>query len=537
MPAHGELPRVEGARRAARTPAQRILGLQRAAGNTAVASYLAPRASVQRAAPIDLPAGGSVGTSATNGREAVLLVLDRLYGMWAIEAKDHDDTKAAVTGLPAGAAVTDPGQLQVIDRALTRLEDPALAAPVAKAQFALQISAGVGRDQPNVPNDVATLQNMLAAKDHMSHDDWVREHGAATSGKPLTAADLPATFIGIIKLKRQAAADTGRPGWFPIIRSDEGLPGSGGVDKLADRTFSFGEFMIFVPTAATKVTTNQVHVFFSAGGVLDASSHVEHHGLRGAAETGGWILFGVHGDPGKAFTISESQVKAGLASIGRAGQIASVRLSAHSRGNGSMARTLREVLFTPSLIDHVNVLDGSDFSKSLNEGFRRSKVPSSRITADVVNTGKFDRKGVTNLGIDSAGIRALGYARLINDAVATGRVTSVPAGVQAKVNALALPPRGSLSAVDPVPPGKTAINAFMTKNKAALAALREGEGGYDNVQQEAGLINTSAYAFVEWNNLLNLNDEDQPRTTWRSVAPGIYSHHLFVAEIAADVFG
>jgi hypothetical protein len=513
------------------------LGLQRAAGNTAVASYLAPRASVQRAAPIDLPAGGSVGTSATNGREAVLLVLDRLYGMWAIEAKDHDDTKAAVTGLPAGAAVTDPGQLQVIDRALTRLEDPALAAPVAKAQFALQISAGVGRDQPNVPNDVATLQNMLAAKDHMSHDDWVREHGAATSGKPLTAADLPATFIGIIKLKRQAAADTGRPGWFPIIRSDEGLPGSGGVDKLADRTFSFGEFMIFVPTAATKVTTNQVHVFFSAGGVLDASSHVEHHGLRGAAETGGWILFGVHGDPGKAFTISESQVKAGLASIGRAGQIASVRLSAHSRGNGSMARTLREVLFTPSLIDHVNVLDGSDFSKSLNEGFRRSKVPSSRITADVVNTGKFDRKGVTNLGIDSAGIRALGYARLINDAVATGRVTSVPAGVQAKVNALALPPRGSLSAVDPVPPGKTAINAFMTKNKAALAALREGEGGYDNVQQEAGLINTSAYAFVEWNNLLNLNDEDQPRTTWRSVAPGIYSHHLFVAEIAADVFG
>ena len=259
--------------------------------------------------------------------------------------------------------------------------------------------------------------------------------------------------------------------------------------------------------------------------------------MRGAAETGGWILFGVQGEPGKAFTISEGQVKAGLESIGRPGQIASVRLSAHSRGNGSMARTLREVLFTPSLIDHVNVLDGSDFAKSLNEGFRLSKVPASRVTADIVNTGKFDKKGVKNLGIDSAGIRALGYARLINDAVATGRVTAVPSAVQAKVSALPLPPRGSLSAVDPVPKGKTPINAFMTKHAAALLALRDGEGGYAHVSDEASLINTSAYAFVEWNNLLNLNDEGLPRTAWRSVAPGIYSHHLFVAEIAADVFG
>jgi hypothetical protein len=280
-----------------------------------------------------------------------------------------------------------------------------------------------------------------------------------------------------------------------------------------------------------------VHVFFSAGGVLGAKSHVDHHGLRGAAETGGWILFGVRGALDETFTISESQVKAGLESIGRAGQMASVRLTAHSRGNGSMARTLREVLFSPSLIDHVNVLDGSDFSKALNDGFRRSKVPASRVTADVVNTGQFDRKGVKNLGIDSAGIRALGYARLIKDAVASGRVTSVPPGVKAKVDALALPPRGSLSAVDPVPAGKTPINAFMKKNKTALAALREGEGSYNDVGQESGVKDTSAYAFVEWNNLLNINDESQPRSSWRSVRPGIYSHHLFVAEIAADVFG
>ena len=253
MPAENKRPRAEVPARVTANPAQRILALQRAAGNAAVARHLAPRATVQRAAPIDLPAGGSVGTSATNGREAVLLVLDRLYGLWAIEAKDHDDTKAAVAALPSGAAVTDPGHLQVIDRALTRLEEPSLAAPVAKAQFGLTIGAGVGRDQPNAPADVAVIQDLLFAKGHMSKGDHTTEHAAATSGKPLTAADLPATYIGIIKLKRQAAADTGRPGWFPLIRSDEGgPPGSSGIDKLADRTFTFGEFMIFVPSARSE---------------------------------------------------------------------------------------------------------------------------------------------------------------------------------------------------------------------------------------------------------------------------------------------
>jgi hypothetical protein len=340
-------------RRVPQVGAGAVLALQRSAGNTAVVQHLRPSVVAQRAR-IDLPAGGSVGdASASNGREAVLLVLKRLYGLWAIETKDFDQTFPAVEAMPSGTMVTEKPVLDVIDKAVVRLEEPTLAAQVALAQFSLPIGAGVGQGQPNRPADVADLQDLLHVRWHLSDDDYGREHGAATSGAPLSESSLSATFAGITKLKREAAAGTGKPGWSPLIRSDEaGGSGPGGQDRFADRTFSFGEFMIFVPSAATKGLSNFVHVFFSAAGVLDASSHVEHHGLRAAAETGGWILFGVQGEPGKAFTIGEAQVRAGLESIGRPGQIAAVRLSAHSRGNSSMARTL-------SLDPQMNCVGGS----------------------------------------------------------------------------------------------------------------------------------------------------------------------------------
>ncbi|MGE5829931.1 MAG: hypothetical protein ACM30G_16445, partial [Micromonosporaceae bacterium] len=269
-------------------------------------------------------------------------------------------------------------------------------------------------------------------------------------------------------------------------------------------------------------------------------SHVEHHGLRGAAESHDWILVGVQGAPGQRFTVSESQVRDGLESVGRPARIDSVRMSAHSRGNGSMAETLRQQLFAVSLIDHITVLDGSDFFASLSSGFRQTGVPASRVDADFVTTGAFPRPGVVRAshGMDPAGVRAFGYARLITDAVATGRVGTPPAAVSAKVTALSLPPRGTFSAMNPPPAGKINFNAFLRDpaNRAALAALRTGERGVANVGQLAGSEDTSPYAFVEWHNLLNINDETVPRDQWRSVPAGIYSHHLFVAEIAEDLF-
>ena len=513
-----------------------LVDLQRGAGNAAVA-----RLFVQRAR-LDLPTGGGVGDPpATNHREAVMLVLNRMHELWAIENSAYDAVYPEVFALAPGDAVTDRTALETVQAALRRLAEPTLAAPVAAAQFGMPIGSGVGVGQANNRADVAMLQDLLHVNWHLTNEAYDREHNAVTSGAALDARTLRETFAGITRLKRAAAAGTGKQGWSPLIRSDEaGPPRPGGTDRLADRTFTFGDFLIFVPAGATPSLTNKVHVFFSAGGVLDATSHVEHHGLRGAADPHDWILFGVQGERGHRFTISESQVRQGLESVGRPAQINAVRMSAHSRGNGSMAETLRRRLFSAALIDHITVLDGSDFSASLTEGFRRTGVPPSRITADFVTTGAFRQPGVvhTSQGMDPEGVRAVGYARLINDAVATGRVTTLPPDIAAKVAALPLPPRGTFSAASPPPTGKISFNAFLRDpgHRAALAALRTGERRVDNVGQLAGSENTSPYAFVEWHNLLNLNDESLPRDQWRSVSAGIYSHHLFVAEIADDLF-
>jgi Domain of unknown function (DUF4157) len=326
------------------------------------------------------------------------------------------------------------------------------------------------------------------------------------------------------------------PGWTPLIRADEA--GVGGADRLADQTFTCGEFSVFVPAGARSSPRNQVHVFFSAGGAIGETSHVEHHGLRGAADPNGWILIGVQGAPGQRFTISQAQIENCLQSIGRAAHIDIVRLSAHSRGNGSMAAQLERRLITPSLIDHVTVLDGSDFINSLTSGFRLSRIPTSRITAYFVTTGPFPMAGVQSRGIDPECIRAIGYARLINDAVTTGRVTTLPPAIATVVGALPLPARGRFSTVTPLPAGMTSVTAFCADpaNAAALRNLRRDERGAGHVSDLVRFAGTSPYAFVEVNNLLNINDPGAPLTQWRVVSPGIYSHHLFVAEMAHELF-
>ena len=85
-------------------------------------------------------------------------------------------------------------------------------------------------------------------------------------------------------------------------------------------------------------------------------------------------------------------------------------------------------------------------------------------------------------------------------------------------------------------PGKTNINDFIKSHAAALKALLVGERAVNNVGALAGSETTSPYAFVEWNDLLNLSGRDHnlSRNTWRSVSPGIYSHHLFVSELAGE---
>jgi hypothetical protein len=73
----------------------------------------------------------------------------------------------------------------------------------------------------------------------------------------------------------------------------------------------------------------------------------------------------------------------------------------------------------------------------------------------------------------------------------------MPPEIVPKASAVSLPPRGSFTAAATPAPGKTNIIVFIRAHREALAALRVGERGVDNVQQLAGSEETSPYAFVE----------------------------------------
>jgi hypothetical protein len=376
----------------------------------------------------------------------------------------------------------------------------------------------------------------------------------------------------------------------PPVRADETGPGS--TDRLGSQTFTCGIYSVFVPamlastagaagavaagvanaTAAaavaaaagpaaaaaaaagasvasgTAASLNNVHVFFSPGSVTGprGGNAVAVHGLRGAADPGKWILIGVPGGIGKAFTISDADIIGCLASVGRPPRIDALQLSAHSRGNAGLAKTLQGRLLTPSLIQYVTILDGTDHAAGLTLGFTSSRVPAGRITADNIVFGSFPdvgHKAVQNIQLPFNCMRSIGYARLISDGVTTGRApTPLPPDIAAKVSALTLPPRGSFSTQNPPPPGKTSIIAYCADphNAAALRAMRDGEPSQPtstlSTSQYAARAATSPYAFIEQNNVPGFNAPGRPAASLVHFNPQIYSHHLFVAEIAHELF-
>lgn len=339
---------------------------------------------------------------------------------------------------------------------------------------------------------------------------------------------------------------------WPVVRAEE--MGTGGTDRFGSRTFDCGIYSVFIPAGAASVTTNRVHVFYSPGGAGAAgftpgSNAVAVHGLRGAADPSQWIVIGV--PDGRPNTISDAQIISCLTTVGRPGRLDSVRLSAHSRGAEGLVATLRGRHITPALIDHVTLLDINDFAGSINPALQRSHVPPGRVTSYNVIWGNFPLRdihnaplrGMHNIQVPFSCIRSIGYARLIRDAVATGRLTTpVPPDIAARVSTLTLPPRGSFSTATPTPPGRTSLRDFCADpaNAAALTAMRDGEPPSPTSLLPPRVVTaratTSPYAFIEENNIMSFNNPARPRAQWDRFSPQIYSHHLFVAEIAHEMF-
>jgi hypothetical protein len=151
---------------------------------------------------------------------------------------------------------------------------------------------------------------------------------------------------------------------------------------------------------------------------------------------------------------------------------------------------------------------------SVNAAINAAGVPGSRQVAYNVTAGtRLTAPGALNIGISENAARAIGYSRIIRDAMTASPPLVVPPAIASQL--LTLPPRGSFTTHVPPAPGMTDINAFATTNAAAIAAIVNNES-----------TPTGLKTFIDANNVIRLG---------RAFGAGVYSHHLFVAEVAHEL--
>lgn len=335
-----------------------------------------------------------------------------------------------------------------------------------------------------------------------------------------------------------------RTAWTPV-RADE-IDTASGADKLASQTFETTISLrtdagridtpvsIFMPRLGRSANFIQVHVFFSPGTATQAGltttpaassnagfNAVMMHGLRGSTDASGWIMIGVPGrEPGwvamDAADIATCLGELHPGSRYQASDIGAVRLSAHSRGYRGLKATVAAGTIPVAKIDRVVIFDA--VYASLNAALGAARIPGSKQFAYQVNVGtRLSATGATNIALDAAAMRAIGYSRLIADASAAARVigATVPAFTG---STLTLPPRGTFTTRAAAPSTMTNINAFATANRTAIRSIVSGE-----------LATGGAKTYIDANNITRLFQPTGP------FPPGIMSHHLFVAELAHEI--
>ncbi|HEX7243853.1 MAG TPA: hypothetical protein VF263_26435, partial [Longimicrobiaceae bacterium] len=313
---------------------------------------------------------------------------------------------------------------------------------------------------------------------------------------------IPATLRAVSAFKEGIARRT--LGWDPIHADEQEYGG----DRYAGRTFEFGIFSIFVPRGV-RPDASKVHVFFSPGGAQGDSglNAVLTHGMRGASDASEYVLIGVPGKEPGFNSITTADITACLARVGRPANVTALRLSAHSRGFRGLRETVRGALVDVSLVERVAIFDAN--YQSAASALRASGIPASRVVAYDVGTGTLPLAGSRTVGLPAGCMRAIGYSRLIQDAMVTRPSLAIPAAVRAQL--LPLPPRGSFT----TSAGPNNIVSFCTANSAAVRTILNQEGSPDGLR-----------TFLDANDLVRFG---------QTFSPGIYSHHFFVAELAHEV--
>jgi hypothetical protein len=483
-----------------------------------------------------------VGDGGDNIREDVRNTMDRLHLLWSISNPNYDTEYPGVSALPLASTVP-AGMIPLTNAAIGRNFDPTLHPAVASHFLNVSLSDPVGRGQRNKKNDVLTLEVSLRALGLLSDRDFAVEHAAVSSlTTPIVpGASIPRTIEAIRSLKDAIAG--GRIGWA-ALRSDEAEAGG---DRFGGRTLDFTisslchipadpgppaidartavvpfGVSIFVPRGVNP-GVNRVHVFFSPGGVTGDSGFnaILMHGLRAAMDSSEWILIGVPGIDGGWCTIDRGSISSCLARIGRAPDIHALRLSGHSRGASGMRESIRRGFLRGS-IDRVFVLDASDAfrSVSVSSALRNGQASAGGVVQYAVNL--FDLPGAVNIRLDPHCVRAIGYTRLVQDSMVTRPTLALPPAITRQL--LPLPPRGGFTAAATSSAGQPNLRAdcrprtqtcFCRDQRSAIAAIIRGESN------PGGLL-----TFIHANDLTRFG---------RQFTPGIYSHHLFVAEIVHEL--
>ena len=533
------------------------------------------------------PSGNTVGGPAgRNLREDVLSVMDRVHWVEALAGADYALERARVVPQAGGATIATIDFPETI-KAITRNEISELPPRVADRIVSVRLGGIVGFGMANAPADVMIVQIRLRALGLLSDADYAAEMGVVGSKTAVAIKELRIRYV------------SGSLGWQPIRVGDVTRPDESqfGGDRFGGQTFEFNTALpswdpdadppgssvsrnmpisVFVPTMVTAppsggkpaATSSNVAIFFSPGDVTgsSASNAVLYHGLRGGAEGTDYVLIsvmGIHSNSKKQdgwVAITNAAITFCLDRAGLPATLGTVRLISHSRGAEGLKRTLTAKTLTAT-VDKIIVLDEST---TFGPGGRKpgdlgplikaaapTKPGNAGITMMPTGGSVSYQVIAMPLGattkvppIDPACARAIGYSRLILDAindradVATDLFgpapampsLSVPDWSAIKAQLLpGLPARGQFSTKSATPIGMKDIYGFCGANSVSIskmdANVMAAWAEQNKSTPKVTILQTSPKFFCQKHGLGIIN-----------FTPDIDAHHNFVSEIAHELF-
>jgi hypothetical protein len=312
-------------------------------------------------------------------------------------------------------------------------------------------------------------------------------------------------------------------------------------NEKEDKAKEKKECLLFIP-GAIHPERNQVHVCWSPG---DATSEALTGAFRFALNSVGWILIVVEGPdrPDGFVTLSAAEIVEILRKAGRPARIDALRLSGHSRGALGLAETLNQDLLVqrkgaaaypkvgPEVVERVVNFDNYFFSflKAMDaSGIPSSKIFGYRVVIPSIgkpaeNFWSASKSQTIDLLPVLNGVRAVGYSRLIQDAIKIGRRTLTPPDslTLADITGRLLTNLPALGDFTSRSSDHTEFRQFCRINAPAIANCLRDEQHSDLDHAFKGPL----IEFVNNNNLAGIG----------RFSAAIWAHQLFACEFAHEV--